>query len=258
MLKRRLIPRFLARKSTSLGENNFEACISQNYSTLKLVGSLKSQLRIFESNKADELLVINTSKSPGPLDVDFIRAIGDSIGNLSTPIMVGGGINSRDDAAALVGVGVEKLLCGISTRNHQFHSIIANLLGSQALSISIDYTVESEGIRIGNSEKFIVSFNSFKQLIKNIEDSGAGEIILSRIDFDGKKSGLDLEMLSLVLSITNVPVVLASGAGKVEHFIAAFEGGADGVATGAFFAKMDQNPLQLRSRLFNAGINIRA
>ena len=81
---------------------------------------------------------------------------------------------------------------------------------------------------------------------------------MSRIDFDGKKSGLDLEMLSLVLDITNVPVVLASGAGKVEHFIAAFEGGADGVATGAFFAKMDQNPLQLRSRLFNAGINIRA
>lgn len=258
MLKKRIIPRFLARKSASLGGSNFEACISQNYSSLKMVGALKSQLRIFESNKADELMVINTCKTPGPIDADFVQAISDSIEILSTPIIVGGGINSQADAAALVDIGVEKLLCGISTRNHAFHTKIANLLGSQALSICVDYSVMYESIHVGNSNKFIVTLDSFRTLIERIENSGAGEIILNRIDFDGKKSGLDLEMLHLVLDVTNVPIVLASGAGKAEHFIAAFEAGADGVGTGTFFAKMDQNPLQLRSRLFNAGINIRA
>jgi imidazole glycerol phosphate synthase subunit HisF len=54
-----------------------------------------------------------------------------------------------------------------------------------------------------------------------------------------------------------VPIVISSGAGTPEHFIDAFESGADGIATGTYFAKMDQNPLQLRSRLFNAGIHIR-
>lgn len=257
MLKQRLIPKFLSRKSTSSPANIFEACVSQHYSKLKMVGALKSQLRIFESNKADELLVINTSKLPGPLDVDFIQTIRESIEMLSTPIMVGGGINSIDDAASLVGVGVDKVLCGISAFNHSLHTKIANLFGSQALSVSIDYSIGPEGIFVGNSERFLHDLNSFNILIKRIEESGAGEIVLNRIDFDGTKTGLDLETLQNVLSIANVPVVLSSGAGKPEHFVAAFEAGADGVATGTFFAKMDQNPLQLRSRLYNAGINIR-
>jgi len=257
MLKRRLIPRFLARKSTLSGAKNFEACVSRHYSELKMVGALKSQLSIFESNKADELLVINTSKSPGPLDVDFIQTIRESIEILSTPIMVGGGINAIDDASSLIGVGVDKVLCGTATFNHSLHTKIANLFGSQALSVSIDYSIGPEGIFVGYSERFLHNLNSFKALIGRIEGSGAGEIVLNRIDFDGTKSGLDLETLQTVLSIVSIPVVLASGAGKPEHFIAAFEAGADGVATGTFFAKMDQNPLQLRSRLFNAGVNIR-
>lgn len=258
MLKKRLIPKFLARKSVPSRGSDFEACISESYSKFRMVGSLKSQLSIFESNKADELLVINASKIPGPLDVDFIQAISDCVEALSTPIMVGGGVNSREDAAALVDAGVEKLLCGISSRDHAFHEEIAKLLGSQALSISIDYRITTEGICIGNTEKFIADLASFEKLIVQIENSGAGEIILNRIDYDGKRSGLDLETLQTVLGIAKVPIVLASGAGKVEHFISAFEAGADGIATGTFFAKMDQNPLQLRSRLFNAGINIRA
>lgn len=257
MLKRRLIPRFLARRSTSPAANNFEVCISQHYSNLKMVGALKSQLRIFESNKADELLVINTNKSPGTLDIDFIHAIQESIEMLSTPIMVGGGISSIDDASSLVDVGVDKVLCGISTLNHALHTEIANLFGSQALSVSIDYAIEPEGIFVGFTGRIHHTLDSFKTLIRHIEDSGAGEIILNRIDLDGTKSGLDIETLQAVLGIANVPLIVASGAGKPEHFIAAFESGADGIATGTFFAKMDQNPLQLRSRLFNAGVQIR-
>lgn len=187
MLKKRLIPRFLARKSLSPGGSKFDACISQNYSNLRMVGSLKSQLAIFESNKADELLVINTSKVLGPIDVDFIQTMGDCVAALSTPIMVGGGVNTRDDAAALVDVGIEKLLCGISAREHKFHEQIARLLGSQALSISIDYKITAQGICIGNTQSFIVDLTSFEKLIERIEDSGAGEIILNRIDYDGKK-----------------------------------------------------------------------
>ena len=48
-------------------------CTSQNYSNLKMVDALESQLNIFESNKADELLVINTCKTSGPIDADFVQ-----------------------------------------------------------------------------------------------------------------------------------------------------------------------------------------
>ena len=257
MLKRRLIPRFLARKSPVSQTNDFEVCISWQYSNLKIVGSLQSQLRIFESNKADELLVINSEKATGSLNADFVRAIRDSIELLSTPIMVGGGIGSINDASTLVDVGVDKLLCGISTLNHALHTEIANLFGSQALSISIDYSVEPKGLFVGFTQRTHYTLNSFKTLIRDIENSGAGEIILNRFDLDGTRSGLDIETLQTALTVATVPIVIASGAGKPEHFVGAYESGADGIATGTYFAKMDQSPLQLRSRLFNTGINIR-
>ena len=257
MLKRRLIPRFLARKSYASQTNDFEVCISRQYSNLKMVGNLQSQLRIFESNKADELLVINSEKKQGSLNSDFIKAIRDSIEQLSTPIMVGGGITSINDASTLVDVGVDKLLCGISTLNHGLHTEIANLFGSQSLSISIDYSVEPEGLFVGYTQRKHYTLDSFKALIRRTENSGAGEIILNRFDLDGTRSGLDIETLQTALTVATVPIVIASGAGKPEHFIDAFNSGADGIATGTYFAKMDQSPLQLRSRLFNAGVNIR-
>ena len=257
MLKRRLIPRFLARKSSEAETGDFEVCISQQYSNLKRIGSLRSQLRIFESNKADELLVINIEKAPGSLSAGFVTAIRDSIEPLATPIMVGGGINSIKDASTLVDVGVDKVLCGISTLNHTLHAEIANLFGSQALSISIDYSVEPKGLFVGFTQRTHYTLNSFKTLIRDIENSGAGEIILNRFDLDGTRSGLDIETLQAALTVATVPIVIASGAGKPEHFVGAYESGADGIATGTYFAKMDQSPLQLRSRLFNTGINIR-
>lgn len=258
MLKRRLIPRLLAKKSSAEKTNNFEVFTSQRYSNLKLVGNLRSQLSIFESNKVDELLVINVEKSSKPFDSDFVAAIADSIEALSTPIMVGGGINSIDDATKLVDVGVDKVLCGISTLNHRLHEKIAYLLGSQALSVSIDYSIEDSHVLVGYTQQMSYTLNSFKSLVLDIQNSGAGEIILNRIDSDGMRLGLDLETLQIVLNVATLPIVVSSGAGKPEHFIAAFESGADGISVGTYFAKMDQSPLQLRSRLLNAGINLRA
>ncbi len=258
MLKRRLIPKYLARKSTSESNQDFEVCVSRGYSNLKMIGSMKSQLRICESNKADEILIVNAMKTCEDLDLEFVKSIEESIRLLSTPIIVGGGINSLNDAAALVGVGVDKVLCGVSDLNHALHSEIANCFGSQALSISVDYSLVDNNIYVGYSTKTQHDIESFQNLIKRIADSGAGEIILNRIDYDGTKQGLDLETLKIVLSCVSVPIVASSGAGKMEHFVSAFETGADGIAVGTYFTKLDQSPLQLRSRLFNAGVNIRA
>jgi len=258
MLKRRIIPKFLARKSSAGNTNDFEVCISYQYKNFKTIGSLVSQLRIFESNKADELLVINLEKDPSQPKKDFIRAIENAVEQLSTPIFVGGGIKNLNDAAKLVDVGVDKVLCGISTLDHALHSEIATLFGSQALSISVDYSVDADGIFVGFTQRRKYDLNSFKALIREIEDSGAGEIILNRYDLDGTRLGLDIDTLQEALTVATVPIVVASGAGKSEHFIDAFELGADGIATGTYFAKMDQSPLQLRSRIFNAGVNIRA
>jgi cyclase len=256
MLKRRIIPKILIRKLPA-GKPEFEVLISQNYSNFKTVGTLKSQLRIFESNKVDELLVINTNKAPNSLDFEFYQSVKESIEFLSTPIIVGGGIKDLSEVTNLIDVGVDKVICGISTFDHAFHNKVANRLGSQALVVSLDYTINSEGIFVGNVPRKFHNWVAFTKLIRNIEDSGAGEIILNRIDFDGARMGLDLGTLKLVLEITNVPVVLSSGAGKSEHFIEAFRQGADAVAAGTFFAKMDQSPLQLRSRIFNSGVIIR-
>ena len=256
MLKRRLIPKILTRK-VEANIPRIEVVISQNYSNFKSVGTLKSQLRIFESNKADEILVINTDKTPDSLNSEFFQTLRESLEYLTTPIMVGGGIETLKDVRNLVGAGVDKVLCGISTFDHTFHSKVSSHFGSQALAVCVDYTLDTGGFLVGNMSRKFHSKVSFAKLIKRIEDSGAGEIVLNRIDFEGTKHGLDLDTLKSLLEITSVPLILSSGAGKSEHFVEAFMAGADGVAAGTFFAKIDQSPLQLRSRIFNAGVNIR-
>jgi imidazole glycerol phosphate synthase subunit HisF len=92
-----------------------------------------------------------------------------------------------------------------------------------------------ESVFVRNSKKFIVALDSFEKLFKRIEDSLAREITLNRIEFDGNKSELDLEMLHLVLDVTNVPVFLVSETGKDGHFIDALEVVADRAVTPTFF-----------------------
>ena len=90
------------------------------------------------------------------------------------------------------------------------------------------------------------------------ERRGAGEILLTSIDRDGSRAGIDLEVTRRVAESVSVPVIAGGGCGLARHFIEAFlVGKADAVSAGTYFCFKDENPMQTRAQIRNAGVPIR-
>ncbi len=86
---------------------------------------------------------------------------------------------------------------------------------------------------------------------------GVGEILLSSIDRDGTKSGLDIAMTQKIADSVAIPVITAGGCGLATHFIEGFLTSASAVSAGTFFSFQDQNFMQTRAHIRNAGVAIR-
>jgi cyclase len=255
MIKKRIIPKIIVRKSPE-SSDGYAAYVSNSYSTFFSIGILSSQLRIFESNRVDELMIINADKSDESISESFLSYLSDAISVLRTPITVGGGIESISDAENLIAAGADKLLIGLNDSNPSLIQEISSKFGAQAVVGSIDYSVNQTHFLLrGKAE--IYDRDSLAAIAFNAQSAGIGELLLNCVDNDGSKQGLDLSAIMCFDKNSTLPIILSSGAGKPEHFLIAFDAGADAVAAGTFFSKLDQNPLQLRSRLLNKGVHLR-
>ena len=78
------------------------------------------------------------------------------------------------------------------------------------------------------------------------------------MDADGTGRGLNVDLCAAVVEMVDVPVLISGGCGVAQHFCEGFvRGGAGGVAAGTYFCFRDQNPMQTRSHIANAGVRIR-
>ncbi len=132
-------------------------------------------------------------------------------------------------------------------------------LGAQCVVLSIDYKQSKDGsyqvwTRGG---KKMVELDPVSWALEG-EKRGAGELLLTSIDCDGTRSGMDTELTAVVANQVSIPVITSGGCGLASHFIDGFlQGKADGVSAGTYFCFKDENPMQTRSQIKNAGIPIR-
>ena len=92
---------------------------------------------------------------------------------------------------------------------------------------------------------------------REVGDRGAGEVMVTAIDRDGTGIGLDLALIEELAKNLEVPVIASGGCGLAKHFVQGYEAGAAAVAAGSFFSQRDQNPMECRSHIRNAGLPIR-
>jgi len=256
LLKKRIIPKIIVRPEPG-NSQKFSAFVSFQYNSFSRIGTLGSQLRILESNKVDELFIINADKSEEPISNAFVSHVSNAISALKTPVAIGGGIGSLIDAEKLVESGADKLVIGVSEVRFPLIKELSRKFGAQALVGSFDYSLQEGGLRIGRNMTEALPLEQFVSLALKAESEGIGEILLNCVDNDGSKHGLDLETISEFYRSLSIPIIASSGAGNPEHFVMAFEAGADAVSAGTYFSKLDQSPLQLRSRLLNKGVYLR-
>lgn len=222
------------------------------------IGDPVSQAKVFQAQAADELIFLDIDawRSERSALLDVVRR---ASGELFMPMTVGGGVRSPGDFEDLLSNGADKVsVCTAAVEDPDLLTRAADAFGVQCVVCSIDYRATPDGPRV-----FVRGGTEVTELdpltwARQAEGLGAGEILLTSIDRDGTRSGLDVEMIRTVSDAVEIPVIASGGCGVAADFVAGFlEGAADAVAAGTYFAFRDESPMQTRSQISNAGIPIR-
>jgi cyclase len=224
------------------------------------VGDPVSQAKIYESQLADEIAVLNIDGTPIGSDEMLLDLIERLASETFMPLAVGGGVRVVDDFARLLERGADKICINtIALERPQIISEAAARFGAQCVVVSIDFRTDDAGRAIVHKNHARESVD--REVIEWAQQAvyaGAGEILLTDADRDGTGAGLNCDVGYAVAAAINVPVILSGGCGLAEHFVDGFaRGGAEAVAAGTFFCFRDQNPMQTRAHIRNAGIPIR-
>ena len=194
-----------------------------NFQSLNDVNSPVELAKFYSDNGADELVFYDITASSDGRKI-FTDILSETARNVFIPLTVGGGISSVNDFERVLSCGADKVSVNTGAiRNPGLIPEAARLYGSQCVVISADvkrvngmFHVFARGGRDDTGLEAI-------SWIKRCVDSGAGEVVLNSIDTDGVKRGFDLEMLSAVCSVVDVPVIASGGAGCIDDFVTLFK-----------------------------------
>ena len=227
MLRTRVIPALLLRDESLVKTVRFGG--------FTYVGDPANTVRIFNELEVDELIFLDiTATRDGR--APNLKVLADIANECFMPIAYGGGVQSLEQASAILALGVEKVaLNSHAIRRPELISEIAEKFGNQAVVVSIDVksgllgspTVHTDGGRV-NSRCDPVAW------AREAEERGAGEILLTAIDREGTWDGFDLDLVARVSREVSIPVIAHGGAGTLEHVRAAVkDAGASAVALGS-------------------------
>lgn len=259
MLKRRLIPK-LQLKAAKFGPKERMILVTTvQFDKVREIGDPISQARIYEAQAADELVFLDldaTSHQRSTM-VNVVRSAAEQI---FMPITVGGGVRTVADFRELLVNGADKVSINTAAvRTPELIREASAAFGAQCVVVSIDFKREADGsYRVwteGGKQR--TDLDPLTWALES-ERLGAGELMMTSIDRDGTGQGLDIEIIQRITQAVSVPVIAGGGCGLAKHFVEGFqEGGADAVSAGTFFCFKDQNPMQTRAHIRNAGIPIR-
>jgi imidazole glycerol-phosphate synthase subunit HisF len=202
----------------------------------KYVGDPINAVHIFNDKEVDELAFLDIGATHSGAEPDF-DLLADIASQAFMPFSYGGCITTVDHVKRLYALGVEKVILNtVTATNPRLVEQAAAVAGNSGVVVSID-------VRRSWSGKYSVYVRGGKQDLKRdpvthareMERSGAGEILLTSIDRDGLMSGYDLELIGQVTQAVSVPVIAAGGAGELQHFREAVDNGAAAVAAGSMF-----------------------
>jgi imidazole glycerol-phosphate synthase subunit HisF len=262
MAKSRLIPK-LQLYPSAITPGSLSLVNTFNFSNLVEIGNPVSQAKIYEAQLADELILVDLSPSKGKTESDsnqLLETLKAVSREVFLPLTIGGGVKNIADVAEFLSHGADKVCMNSSViKRPNLISEVAQAFGSQCAVVSIDYKLNAEGCLevYSNGGQTPTGLDPISWA-KKAEDFGAGEIMLTCIDNDGVQEGLDVSTGKLVAEELKIPLIISGGCGLASHFVDGFTiARADAVAAGTFFSFRDQNPMQTRGHIKNAGVNIR-
>lgn len=209
---------------------------SVKFRDLKYVGDPINAVRIFNEKEVDELAIIDIDASSENRAPDITR-IEEIVSEAFMPIAYGGGITTVEQVKRILSAGVEKVILNRSAvKNPALITEIAKQFGSQSVVVSIDYKKNffgKQGVYIENGK----TNTGLDPLLfaKQMEEAGAGELLLNSIERDGSFSGYDLDMIEKISHSVSIPLIAVGGASDLSDFKKAVQHGASAVSAGSMF-----------------------
>ncbi len=212
-----------------------------NFINLRDAGDAVENAKYYDKAGADELVFLDITASHEKRDttLELARKVAESI---FLPFTVGGGIRTIDDIRNLLNAGCDKVSINTSAVNNpDFVRKASSRFGSQCIVVAIDAKCKTKTHYKEEWEVFVNGGRTPTGLdavkwAKSVERLGAGEILLTSMDYDGTKEGYDIPLTSKICESVKIPVIASGGAGNLEHLYEALtDGKADAVLAASIF-----------------------
>jgi cyclase len=228
----------------------------------RVVGDILDLAARYCEEGADELVFYDITASPDNRTVD--RSWVSTVARvLDIPFCVAGGIRSLPDAEDVLNKGADKIsINSPALADPDLIGELARRFGSQCVVIGIDSHEENGDWYVyqytGDPEKTVAAERRTLDWVAEVQERGAGEIVLNCMNRDGVRRGYDCRQLAAVRGTSDVPLIASGGAGEKAHFRQVFEtANVDGALAASVFHSGELPVNDLKRYLDEAGVNVR-
>lgn len=250
MLKVRVIPTLLWKQ--------FGLVKGIGFDSWRRVGPVLPAIRVYNQRDVDELVLVDIVAHQSADDPDY-ESIDEFGSDCFVPLTVGGGITRIDQVQHLLRAGADKIC--INTASYSNPGLIGEIAkrhGVQCVVASVDVREGDGGWACFSESGKTHTGREVVSWARELEDRGAGEILLTSIDRDGSMQGYDLRLIEAVAQKVSIPVIASGGAGNYKHMIdAVIQAGASAVAAASIFHFTEQTPAAAKIAMAAAGIPVR-
>ncbi|MFH0754950.1 MAG: HisA/HisF-related TIM barrel protein [Candidatus Omnitrophota bacterium] len=248
MLRNRVIPVVLL--------DGYSVLKTISFKVRRNLGNPITVARIYNARNVDELILLDIDASKEGRHIDYFT-IEDVASECFMPLAVGGGLKDCDEIEKVLKRGADKVV--LNTTALRFPEMIktaSSSFGSQCIIVSVDVIRHGDGYRVFSHAGVDCNMDVVAWC-RQAEDLGAGEIFLNAVDLDGKMSGYDLDLVKMVSSTLNVPVIACGGASKPSDCACVIQAGASAAAAASIFHFTHFTPQQCRDAMRDVGIPVR-
>ncbi len=252
MIKKRIIP--------CLDVKDGRVVKGIKFKGLRDIGHPVELAEYYNQEAADELVFLDISKTENGHQM-MLDIISETASKLFIPLTIGGGISTLEDISVLLNHGADKISLNSSAlRNPTFIREASDKFGKQCICIAVDAKWEEE-----HQDWYCYTHGGKQRTdkrvldwVQEVENLGAGELLITSMDYDGVKQGFDHRLLTKINQRVSLPVIASGGGGNSQHFVDLFKQTdvSAGLAASIFHDK--ETTIQaVKTHLSNEGVNVR-
>lgn len=254
MITKRIIP--------CLDVKNNKVVKGVQFKNHEIVGSIVNLAEKYSNDGADELVFYDISASThgSVVNKNWISKISEVI---NIPFCVAGGIKTLEDAKQILNLGADKISINTPALNNpHLISELSNSFGSQCVVIGMDIKIiDAEAYLFAKTGSERTAFCTNKKALdwlQEVQDLGAGEVVINAMGKDGVRDGYDIELLQSLETKCSIPMIASGGAGGPDDFINVFEQtNVDGALAAGIFHRNEFSVGQIKKALKTNKVNVR-